>query len=79
MSTPTEDLDTHGRAEDLILAALDDDAGYFSDIAGSVRVIAAHLPRKEIRQELRRILAALQGARETRIAGRAAYHQLKKG
>lgn len=75
MNEPT---DTGGRPEDAVLAALDDDAAYLSRIAGSVAVIAAHQPNKEIRQELRRILAALDGARSVRIDGRAAYHERMK-
>lgn len=63
----------HGRAEDRILAALDDDAAIFSQIAGAVEVIAAHQPRREIRAELRRILEEIAKARAIRIAGREAY------
>jgi hypothetical protein len=63
----------HGRAEDRILAALDDDAAIFSQIAGAVAVIAAHRPNREIRQELRTILDALADARCVRRAGREAY------
>ena len=62
-----------GRPEDATIAALDDDAALFSQIAGAVSVITAHKPNREIRQELRRILHAVQAAKAIRIAGRAAY------
>jgi hypothetical protein len=62
-----------GRPEDAVLAALDDDAAVFSRIAGAVAVIAAHNPRREIRQELREILRALHDARTVRRCGRATY------
>lgn len=67
-----------GRPEDEVLAALDDDAAVFSTIAGAVAVIAAHRPSREIRQELRRILTALETSRERRKAGRAAYSKTRK-
>lgn len=61
-----------------MLAALDDCAAYLSRVAESVAVIAAHQPSKAIRQELRRILAARDGAREALIAARAAHHERMK-
>lgn len=70
MSAPTT-----GRPEDPVIAALDDEAAYLSEIAGCVAVIAAHQPSRAIREELRRILAALAGARTNRIALRAAWHK----
>ena len=70
--------DTHGRAEDAVIAALDDDAAVFSDIAGAVAVISAHVPNVHIRRELRVILKAIRDAREVRITGRAAYQERRK-
>lgn len=64
-----------GRTEDALLSALDDAAGYLSRIAGSVRVIAAHVPSKAIRQELRRIIAAIEAIKDCHAAVRAAYHE----
>lgn len=82
-----------GRTEDPVLSALDEEAAYLSKIAGNVRLInalnnsvspfavlssAERKRRKAIRQELRRILAALDSATEQREALRAAYHEGKK-
>jgi hypothetical protein len=74
----SEPADTHGRAEDATLAALDDDAAVFSAIAGAVAVIAAHVPKREIRAELRVILDAIKKAKATRILGRTAYTEKRK-
>ena len=74
----SEPVDTHGRSEDATLAALDDDAAVFSDIAGAVAVIAAHVPNVHIRRELRTILKAIQDARRIRVDGRAAYQEKKR-
>lgn len=82
-----------GRIEDPVLAALDEEAAYLSRIAASVRLInalneitwplailspAERKRRKAIRQELRRVLAALASATEQRELLRAAYHEGKK-
>jgi hypothetical protein len=67
-----------GRPEDTVLAALDDDAAVFSQIAGAVAVIAAHRPNREIRRELRVILDALATARCVRRAGRASYQERRR-
>ncbi len=76
----------NGHIDDPCLSALDDAAGYLSQVAGSVCILAAlndsgiairpeeRHRRKAMRQELRRILAALDAARDERIQYRAAYH-----
>lgn len=66
------------RPEDAVLAALDDDSAVFSRILMAVEVIAAHHPKREIRVELREILDAVRTARQTRVAGRAAYTEKRK-
>lgn len=67
-----------GRPEDAVIAALDDDAALFSDIAEAIEAIVARQPPVEIRRELWRIIDAIVSAREIRIAGRAAYRKTRK-
>ncbi len=79
-----------GRTDDPALAALEEEVAYLSHVLASVRLINAlndsgivlrpeeRRRRKGIRQELRRIVAALEAATAAHHAYRTTYHLLRQ-